>query len=68
MMAPFTRHEYPSDASVWTSSDFSHVAALSVDFRIVRWLLLVFEAGRLVMDGPKAEVLDKLRGGGEGAR
>ncbi len=30
--------------------------------------LLVFEAGRLVMDGPKAEVLDKLRGGGEGAR
>lgn len=30
--------------------------------------LLVFEAGRLVMDGPKAEVLDKLRGRGEGAR
>ncbi|MBL6431110.1 MAG: ATP-binding cassette domain-containing protein [Alphaproteobacteria bacterium] len=30
--------------------------------------LLVFEAGRLVMDVPKAEVLDKLRGGGEGAR
>jgi ATP-binding cassette subfamily C protein LapB len=30
--------------------------------------LLVFDAGRLVMDGPKAEVLDRLRGGGEGAR
>jgi ATP-binding cassette subfamily C protein LapB len=30
--------------------------------------LLVFEAGRLVMDGPKAEVLGRLRGGGEGAR